>query len=197
MHELASDRWRDVARWLSILGHPALLVPAASAVALALADPGPGRRMSILLLPAAIALLTVAYAVRQVRRGAWTHVDASRPAERRGLQFVLLALFGGLALLSSWREAPPAWGAALLGAAVVVGVAVLAARWCKPSLHFGFALFAAALPWPHAWACGILLVLALAIGGSRVVLGRHTLPDLGVAGIAGLLAGAAYVMRAA
>jgi hypothetical protein len=193
---MASDRWGDVARWLSILGHPALLVPVAAAVALALAEPGPGRRATILLLPAAIALLTLAYAVLQVRRGAWVHVDASRPAERRGMQFVLLALFGGLALLLARQDAPPAWSAALLGAAIVVGVAVLAARWCKPSLHFGFALFAAALTWPHAVACAVLLGLALAVGWSRLRLRRHTRLDLAVAGVGGLLAGVAYVLRA-
>lgn len=193
----ASGRWHNLARWLSILGHPALLVPAASAWALALAEPGPARRAAILLLPVAIAVVTLAYAVRQVRRGAWAHVDASRPAERRSMQFVLLGVFAGLALLLARQDAPPAWGAALLGAAIVVGAAVLAARWCKPSLHFGFALFASALPWPHVGASGALLGLALAIGWSRWQLGRHTLPDLGVAAVAGLLAGATYVLRAA
>lgn len=193
---MAGDRWGDVARWLSILGHPALLVPVAAAVALALAEPGPGRRATILLLPAAIALLTLGYAVLQVRRGAWVHVDASQPAERRGMQFVLLAVFGGLALLLARQGAPAAWSAALLGAAIVVGVAVLAARWCKPSLHFGFALFAAALPWPHGWACGVLFAFALAIGWSRLRLHRHTLQDLGVAAVAGLSAAAVYVLSA-
>jgi hypothetical protein len=184
---------RTLARWLSILGHPALLVPCAAALGIALADGPP--RWSWLALPVAIAAGTMLHAGRQVRRGAWQHVDASRPEERRGLQVVLALLLAGIGFALQARGGSAAPVAALHASAGILVVAVLAARWCKVSLHTAFAVLASALPWPHLAACLPLALLALAVAWSRHVLGRHTVPDLAV----GLLAGgaaAAWIVHA-
>jgi membrane-associated phospholipid phosphatase len=68
------------------------------------------------------------------------------------------------------------------GAAAVLALLVAAAfcnRWLKVSLHEAFAVFTVvSLSSVSLWASGLLLVLAVAIGWSRVVLGRHTLPEV-------------------
>lgn len=176
---------RTLARWLSILGHPALLVPCAAALGIALADGPP--RWNLLALPVAIAAGTLLHAVRQVRRGAWQHVDASRPEERRGLQVGLALLLAGLGFALRATGSDDAVVAALHASAGILAAAVLAARWCKPSLHAAFALLAAALPWPHVVACLALALLVPAVAWSRLVLERHTRRDV----VVGLLAGGA------
>ena len=81
----------------------------------------------------------------------------------------------------------------IVGHPFVLSLLVAAAfcnRWLKVSLHAAFAAFTVVSLWNVSlWAAGLVLVLAVAIGWSRVVLGRHSLPEvLAGAGLGGLVA---------
>jgi membrane-associated phospholipid phosphatase len=75
----------------------------------------------------------------------------------------------------------------LLAALLVLLTHVLR-RWLKVSLHAAFALFAAALVWPNLPGTLAVAALALGVAWSRLVLRRHTLPEV----LTGLLLGAAF-----
>ena len=174
------------ARALSVIGHPALLMPAAVAGS-ALVNGAPAAVLRLgALASVVVALCVMAYSVLQVRAGRWSHVDASVPRERGQLNvFLVLLLFGAGGLLQAFGQ-PALLSLGLgLGGAVVLATHLLR-RWLKVSLHASFAVYAAALWWPAMWAVGVVLLLAAAVSWSRLALRRHTAAEV----VAGLLGGA-------
>ncbi len=172
---------------MSILAHPFVttLVLAASVVS------GRGARAAARTAAAVGALLVVpvaALTARQVRRGAWSTVDASHPSERPAL--FLVGGAGLLALLAYFARARP--GSALVtgtaGVLAMVAVCAAVTPWLKVSLHMAAAALAATvlvgrgLPGGYALAA-VVPVLAW----SRVALGRHRWAEV----VAGVVLGAA------
>jgi hypothetical protein len=116
------------ARALSVIGHPALLMPAAVAGSAA-ANGAPPRVLQLALAASvAVAACVILYSLVQVRAGRWSHVDASVPRERSQLNLVLCMLLFGAAGLLWWSGQPRLLPLGLgLGGAMVVAAAVAAA----------------------------------------------------------------------
>jgi membrane-associated phospholipid phosphatase len=179
---------RALARWISILAHPFVMV--------ALLVTAPGTRIS----PAGSAfraLLLVGLAVlgplgilmmRQVRRGRWSDVDASDRSERPILFIVALA---GLTAVAAWLTMRNPSSHLLRGVLVTAGCLLVAwalTRWVKLSLHVAFAaLTATALAMLGSPAGWILIAVLPPLAWSRLALGRHRPLEL----VLGLLLGAA------
>lgn len=176
----------SLARALSILGHPLVVLPMA-VMLLAVDDGADRQRLSgLALLLGGLAGLVMAYSWWQVRRQHWRHVDASARTERRSLnRFLSIAL--AIAAVFAWTWASQrelALGLAL--SAALIALAMLSARWWKLSLHVAFAVFAAVLLARVSWqACVGGLAFAAAVAWSRWALSRHAPRDL----IAGAVAG--------
>lgn len=181
-----------IARALSIIGHPAILTPIA-AVLSAMTASAPAKTLQVLVLVSlCLGASITAYSWIQVRSGRWLHVDASVPRERRQLHWVLLLLFWGVAA-ALWLAGQPqrlALGPAFCG--VLIVLAALLRQWLKMSLHASFAVFAAALLWPDVGSTSFVLVLALAVGWSRLALGRHTRQEVAVGLLMGGTMGIAF-----
>ncbi len=176
------------ARALSVLGHPGLLVPAAVAAGASGAAAPP--RLLPVALGTALAVVVVVglYSLWQVHAGRWAHIDASHPRERSQLNLLLAALLGGAAMLLWALGQPLPLVLGPLTAALLVLLAQLLRRWLKLSLHAAFAVFAAALVWPHAALTLATVVLAAGVAWSRLVLRRHTRAEV----LLGLLFGTAF-----
>ena len=181
-----------LARALSIFGHPMLVLPmAVLAIALAQGDARAAAWSAAGF--GAFAMLVMGYAGWQVRRGHWTHVDASAKHERSALnRFLLVSLAAG-AVLVAWRGGQPLFALGLALSAAMILVAMLTTRWCKLSLHLAFAVFAACLlrELGTAWMLAALL-FAGAVAWSRLALRRHTRRDLVAGAVTGALAGFAF-----
>lgn len=181
-----------LARAVSILGHPLLMLPLA-VLALSAANDGSGRTMAVIAAGFGVfAAIVMAYSWWQVDRGRWLHVDASDRNERHALnRFLLIALVCAVvvAWLGSLREL--ALGLAL--SALLIGLAMAVSRWCRLSLHLAFAVYAAMLLSGIDWriAIGGFLFAAL-LAWSRLALQRHTPRDLLVGAAAGVLSGALF-----
>jgi hypothetical protein len=177
-----------LARTLSILGHPVVVVPLA---AWAMSPRGVADvRMAMAL--AGFGALVIAWSWWQVRRGRWAHVDASGIDERRSLNSFLLVLFAAGALLA-WRFAPREVAWAIGCSLPIVVLAMGSARWCKLSLHVAFAVYAALLLWRlGTWAALAGLCFAALLAWSRLALARHAPRDLVAGAAAGALSGAMY-----
>ena len=179
------------ARALSIVGHPALLMPVAIALAAFAAD-APARLLSLAVGSAvAVTVVVGVYSVWQVRAGRWAHVDASRPVERRQLTRFLAALMGAIAVLLWAAGQASTVVCAPLFAALPVLAAHALRRRLKVSLHAAYAVFAAALLWPHALGASLLGLLALGVAWSRLELQRHTRAEVLLGLLFGALSGAA------
>jgi hypothetical protein len=181
------------ARALSLIGHPALLVPAAVVQGASIRQ----APVQVLLVATAVSLLVALDYPRlqpgtQVRTGCWTHVDASLPRERTQLNLFAAPLLFAAAAVLWWLGQPPAIALGLaLGGALVV-FAHLLRRWLKLSLHAGFAAFSALLLWPSYLGMLSLLLLAVGVAWSRLVLSRHTPQDVALGLLAGATAGLAF-----
>ena len=182
------QRW---AQALSVVGHPAVLMPLAVPFAARAQGADAALMRSAVAACVLVAAATMVFSLVQVRRGRWAHVDASRAGERQQLNLFLAVLLIGAAgalYLNGAAQAVVA-GLGLSGAMVVVAWALRS--WLKTSLHVAFALLAAGLAWP-TWALAApIAVLALGVAWSRVVLGRHTRAEVAAGALLGCAAGAA------
>lgn len=177
-----------LARTLSIMGHPVVVLP----LALWLATVRGTVDTRTFGGFAGFGAVVVAWSWWQVRRGRWAHVDASGTDERRSLNAFLLVLFAAGAGLA-WRFAPReiAWAIAL--SLPIIALAMGSARWCKLSLHVAFAVYAALLLWRlGAWAVLAGVCFAALLAWSRIALTRHAPRDLVAGAAAGALSGAMY-----
>ncbi len=134
-----------------------------------------------------MAVIVGLYSLWQVRAGHWVHVDASQPRERHQLNLFLAGLLGAAAVLLWAMGQSPAVASGPLLAALLVLLTHALRRRLKVSLHAAFALFAAAMVWPHALGTLAIGLLAIGVAWSRLVLRRHTLAEV----LVGLLLGAA------
>jgi len=148
---------------------------------------------------AAFAGTVMAYSGWQVRRGRWSHVDASGRSERRSLNRFLLAALLVSTVLAFWLDLSTELTLGLALSAAMVAIALLTSRWCKLSLHMAFVVFAALLLLVNApWWVGLAgLCFAAAVAWSRLALQRHVPRDLIAGALTGAVAGVAFAMAAA
>jgi uncharacterized protein YjeT (DUF2065 family) len=181
------------ARAISIVGHPVVLVPIAALIAASTLGASSQQLRIIGGAILALGVVVLGYSGWQVRRGRWSHVDASARNERTSLNVflaVLLLLSAALLWLLTRRSTMPV---ALAMSSAIFVAALLLARWVKVSLHVAFAAFATALLWPIKLAFLIGVLATAAVVWSRLVLDRHVAADIVVGLFLGAVVGGAYV----
>jgi len=189
-------RSTTTARVLSLVGHPALLMPVAVTLAARLRG-APARDTWLAAAAAvAVALLVGLYSLRQVRARRWLHMDASQPAERLHLNLLLVGALLAAAAALGLGARSLVLAAGLASSALIVLAALALRRRMKLSLHCAFASYAAALLWPVLPAVAGVALLALAVGWSRLQLRRHTPREVVVGLGVGALAGLAFNLLA-
>jgi hypothetical protein len=182
----------ELARAVSIAGHPVVVLPGAILAGVWGAAPPNVVRQTV--LPAVlVGAAVMVYSAVQVRRGRWSHVDASVREERQQLNLFLAVLLM-LVAVALWGTGQP-WGvvAGVACAALVVAVAHATRRWLKVSLHVAFATFAAAFVWPRVGGILVLLACAVAIAWSRLALSRHTQIEVASGGALGVAVGVLFI----
>ena len=180
-----------VARSLSVLGHPVVVVPVA--VVTLVFHERASSAVLIAWVTCGIAGVVLAFSFWQVRRGQWQHIDASGRTERRSLNvFLTIVLFLGAAVAFYQLPGPGLSLGLLLSGLLIVSV-MLASPWFKFSLHASFAAFAVLLLWPlKLWYVALASVAAVSICWSRLVLGRHTLVEVLGGSFLGAVFGACF-----
>src|SRR4051812_44751701 len=88
----------QVARWVSILAHPFVMVALLVAV-VAMRQSSAKAAQSVIVIVIAVIVPIAVLMFRQVRRGRWSNVDASKPSERPVLFIVILA---GMMAMLAW-----------------------------------------------------------------------------------------------
>lgn len=187
-----------LARVVSVSGHPMVALPLA---ALALTAARGQYRIALWMTLGftAFAAVVMAYSSWQVRRGRWSHVDASDKNERKSLNRFLLAALLVSTACAAWSGFSAQLTLGLALSATMVLAAMLTSRWCKLSLHMAFVVFAVFLllldaPW---WAGLAGLCFAGAVAWSRLALRRHVPRDLIAGAAVGALAGIAFALAVA
>ena len=184
---------KQVARWVSMLAHPFVMV--ALLVAVPAMRQSSGKPVQSVLVAALAVVVPMAVLMfLQVRRGRWSNVDASKPSERPVLFLVAVA---GLVAALGWLLVNDPRSFLVRGMLVVAAFLLLAAfltRWVKLSLHVAFAALTATALSLLGSPIGYALVAVLpVVFWSRLVLGRHRVPELLVGLMLGVLTGIVLV----
>ena len=184
-----------VARWLSIIAHPFVMVGVMVGAAVASRHSAGEAIRSVFIVGAFTIVPLLVLMVRQVRAGAWKNVDASNVSERP-----LLYAVGGLASIALLVYLVLARPQSFLirgsaGTLTMFAVCALVTRWIKVSLHMAFAALAATtlllIGSPAGW---VLLPVVPALAWSRLALKRHRLVEVALGAVIGIVAGLAIVL---
>lgn len=177
---------KTLGRWISIAGHPFILVPLAIAIATSRDRASRGPVLGLVGISMAI---LAAFIARSLRRGEVTDVDVSTREHRPGMYRVAIATaVASVAILRFTHQSREAVHGALVSAVLLLVGAFVNAR-IKASLHTAFALMAAGIAFKASAIAGaVFLVVALAVAWARVAYGRHTRPEVLVGGVLGILA---------
>lgn len=181
-----------IARAISIVGHPVVIVPAA--VLIVASTRGASLRQ-LWLVGAAFATLggiVIAFSWFQVGSGRWSHVDASARSERYSLNILLATICASVAAMLWYVTGKPSLALGFALAAALVVMALLLMKWVKVSLHVAFAAFATAFLWPNRLAVVAGVVFIAALVWSRLALARHVAADIATGLLLGAAAGSAY-----
>lgn len=190
MPKITGDAITTLARYLSVVGHPFIVLPVSVAALSMLrgGDPRAAAGVAALFVLASLAVVV------GIKTGRFNDFDVS-DRERRPRFYV--GVTAGTIALGFWlRNEPEAFAACMIAAAVLVACGVLN-RFTKASLHTAFALYAAGFWGAWSLAAGLIgLPLAVAIAWSRVRLGRHSVREVVVGGAVGALAASSFVYLA-
>jgi hypothetical protein len=174
----------SVARWVSIVGHPFIVVPLTVAWV--------SRSMATTGVLIGVVVIMMAVIIRKVRSGDWTDLDVSLREHRPGAYARAIPLLAAawLVLWAIGGRSRGFWG---FGVAIaILAIATVLTRFrIKASMHVAFDAYAAMLPvavMPSLAA--VLAVLTLCVGWSRVALRRHTVVEVVIGGALGLAGGA-------
>lgn len=180
------------ARWISIIAHPFVIILvwiAAVTVHLRGIETLTENLGLVLLL---VVVPNAVFMVRQVRRGAWEHVDGSRRHERFALYAVGLATVAILVGWLAWREPDSILLRGATVALALLTVSALTSRRIKVSLHVAAAALAAtSLLWLRSPVGWFLAASVPLLAWSRLKLGRHRPVEVALGCAYGALAGVA------
>lgn len=182
----------QIARWVSVVVHPFVMVAVVVGTATAHLD-RPGDIASNIGVVALFAVLpVVVLTLRQVRRGAWADTDASNPRDRPALYAVGIA---GLLALIFYLAARRPESFLLRGTSVALGMLVacaVATIWVKVSIHVATAALTATtlilLGSPVGWVLAAAVPILM---WSRLTLGRHKPAEVALGLGFGIIAGVA------
>ena len=182
---------RQVARIVSIVGHPFLLVPLAIVIATRNAASARGPVLGAVL--GTMVVLAI-YVVRKWRRGELTDVDVSTREQRPRVFAVGIAAsaVATLAMIATKQNMAVVRGTAI--ACITLVVMALVNRFLsKASLHSAFAAIAAGIVWRSSPAVSMAFaVVALVVAWSRVRYGRHTASEVAAGLVIGAVAALGY-----
>jgi len=166
-----------IARWVSIVGSPFVLIPllvlgateAHSSVAVAFRAAGV---VALMFIPLGI------FMRQRHLSGHWETIDASHPDDRPALFVAGFTAAAALSLYFLFITPLNDIVRAITVAAIMLAVCAAMNRWIKLSLHLSFAAFAGMVLIRLDPYCAMVLLLFLPIlFWSRVALGRHTVME--------------------
>ncbi|UOG73624.1 hypothetical protein MTX78_16005 [Hymenobacter tibetensis] len=142
---------------------------------------------------ATMAALIGIWSFRQTYRGAYSNLDVSQQKERQSFYPVLLVVLGLATGVLFWQQAGLVrYG--LLTAWLLLLTCYVINFWLKISLHAALSFFLACVVLYMYATWGVLaLLLATVVAASRLVLQRHTVPELVAGALAGVAAGGGLV----
>jgi membrane-associated phospholipid phosphatase len=164
-----------IAKIISVIGHPFVLLSLTVLISAASSAPL-GRALTIGGVTALLTVLPLVFIIRRkVRAGKWSDHDVSDASERRNFYPIALSVTALSLVVFYLLGFPRGLLVGMLISLALLLAAMFINRFSKISLHLIFAVyFAVSLCAVDYRIGGAFLLLAAAVGWSRVKLGRHT-----------------------
>jgi len=180
------------ARLVSVIAHPFILSAGSTLISADAHHASPSLFKVLVLVLVVLGGIAIGFALWHVLTGRWKHLDAVEPSER----IVLNGFLATLLLISSalaWRYFPePELACGLLVSGSAIVIALLISPWLKISLHACFAAIATGILWPASYAFLAGAVFSVAAYWSRLVLRRHSVNELAVGSVVGIVCAMGY-----
>jgi len=179
-----------IAKIVSVIGHPFVLLALTVLISTLYSLPLQ-RALTVGGITVLLTVFPLAFIIRrQVRAGNWSDHDVSDASERRNFYPVAI-LINALSLAVFYLLGfPRGLLTGMLISLALLLAAMLINRYSKISLHLIFAVYFAVSLVAVDWRIGAgFLMLAAAVGWSRVRLGRHTPAQVLSGALLGAIAG--------
>jgi membrane-associated phospholipid phosphatase len=177
---------RAAATVLSVAGHPFVVLPLTVLISLR-------RSLVTTLVYAAVTILPLMLVIRRkVRAKQWTDHDVSEPRQRQQFYWIVLAVIGATVVLYVTLGFPRPLIVGTSVSFVLLALGMLINLWSKISMHMMFCAYCGVIVGQTTIVASLVaLCFLLALGWSRVALGRHTIPQVvsgaGLGALAGLV----------
>jgi membrane-associated phospholipid phosphatase len=183
-----------IARVVSVAGHPFVLL----ALTVFIAAAHRTHPLRALTFGGAAVLFTVSPLVfiirRKVSAGKWSDHDISDASQRRGFYPIAITIATFSTFIFYLLDFPPGLLVGMLMSLVILLAAMLINRFSKISLHVIFAAYFAVTLLAVSFLTGAcFLLLAAAIGWSRVKLERHSFGQVLSGALVGAIAGIVFL----
>jgi hypothetical protein len=179
-----------IARIVSVIGHPFALL-SMTVLIVALHRTHPVRALTIGGITVLSVVTPLLFIIRrQVSAGKWSDHDVSDASERRSFYPVAITINTLSTLIFYLFDFPHGLIVGMLISLLILLAAMLVNRWSKISLHQIFAVyFAVSLFAVSYWSGAVFLLMAAAVGWSRIELKRHSLAQVLTGAFLGAIAG--------
>ncbi|HSK74627.1 MAG TPA: hypothetical protein VK892_23205 [Pyrinomonadaceae bacterium] len=169
----------QAARIISVLGHPFVLLPFTVFI-VAFYELPPARAFTVGIITVFATVVPLLFIIRRkVAAGKWADHDISVPAERRDFYPIVIAVVAISCLVFWFLDFPRPLLIGIFISLILLLAAMFINRRSKISLHLIFITYCAiALTAVSFWVSASLILLAVALGWSRVVLERHSLTQV-------------------
>jgi hypothetical protein len=179
-----------LARTISTIGHPLIL---GNGYVVAMSAKHLPQGKALILALTIIICLTVPLSIhnyRKMKKGSYTNFDVSDQQQRKGFYPVAILLLAFTAAIIWTFEFPIEVSFHILYLLGMISLLGLVNYRIKASLHAALAFFISSNLWEFGiWVVVIMTIFALGIAWSRYYLGRHTVPELIIGSIIGLMFG--------
>ncbi len=178
------------AKIISVIGHPFVLLSLTIFAAAAFRE-SPARAAMIGAVTVLATVFPMLFIIRRkVKAGKWSDHDVSDAAERRNFYPLMMTVLGISLVVFYLFGFPRPLLVGMFISLLILFIAMLVNRRSKISLHMIFAVyFAVSLLVVNFWISAALFVTAIAVGWSRVKLGRHSLAQILSGALLGAIAG--------
>ncbi|MBI2376532.1 MAG: hypothetical protein HYV07_21230 [Deltaproteobacteria bacterium] len=184
-----------IARFVSIAGHPFLLIPGSIAIATSSAAGTNGYLVLLALVLVSLSLVGAVVLLGRAR-GWWSHVDVPERERRAPLYGVAIATTLSSTFLLDVFNHPRVVVAGSVIATAMLAIAFVVNRYAlKVSLHTAMAVYAAGILGPNPGGA-LFFAVAIAVAWSRVTLGRHTRNEVAAGLALGTAASAVLLVSA-
>lgn len=177
-----------LAKYVSIIGHPFITIPIFVIIVMFSFEDFKTAVFISFLIVGCIFVPLISWMYIRTKRGLYTNFDVSIRTQRKSVFVFAVPLLAVVTAIVFATGQPKNLSLGVLFASMLIITSQIVNFYIKSSLHVSLTIYLSFLIMPVNLVIGIIVLLSTAIiGWSRVKLGRHTLKEVFVGMLVGLI----------